>query len=1025
MKIKTTRIFTITIAILAVVILCMMGGLSVGASTDSTEAEHDDTLSLMLDMYRTYHIYPDGYVAGYNSMEPFSGTYILTGSPDEDIMFESYGEPVTYNVIIHNLNAVSSMWYGMLGVDPNVTLNLTVYGDNSLIGYNHPGIKVNPEKEGAAPVVNIKMTDGSRLTVGSSYSETTTCIASGVTLTLTNGVSDIDMSEEGWQNNKRITFSNGDEYTHKTSYVYVDEDKCVYQCNKCSAVEGLYQSHGIENAILDLEHPDYALKHNKYCYYCNHEFGAADHYIKYEHNEDTHTAYCNECGYESEEAAHSMDENSCTVCDASYSYKLEADGKATYIFLTETLNGILGESGGKVTLLQNVDEIFGKTLTISNDTEIDLAGKAMYNVSFNVTADAKLKITDSDPNKGGSFESASYYPTSVYGALTLDGINTGSLNITLHDSSALVINNVDCSSRLFVYMNKASVAIDGLTCSGALVLTLGVYLSEVEIDIDNVKLKKLSFDSDHNQDIKVNMLLPDGYAFSGTDGIIDGSGTEISDVTAITPHPEHNSDKYQFNSATHWISCTCGHAENAINEPHTPDENNTCVTCGAKLVATLTANGATVYHASLVDALLETNNYSESTVTLIDYFSPNSYLEISLKSKVILDLNGYTYHLNGRLRIFKDLTIIDSSADQTGKMHSGGDISYIMEFYKGSQVTIDGGEYFGLIYGALYNSETATITVNGGRFIGEEKFRLNKGTTIIVNGGVFECASSVFNFTWSSEVKYEINGGIFINSRVFYTNENNLPVLEDVLGASGECELGFISSAGDVLTIEDLCEYYEGEIFVFHKNNTNGFATDDYHGLFCDTCSSKTATLPHTDSFVPNEDGSAHTVKCLYCQWTLRTEDHVHDNACDSECNVCGGIRTVPDHVYDNACDSECNVCEDARTVPDHVYDNACDSECNECKDVRTVPDHNYLSGECALCGGADPNAQGSSSEGSGSGSTPGTDASGEGDSGSKDSDTTNGGVGIALIVIGSVIAVGGAAIAVYFIRKKKILKDK
>ena len=1023
MESKITRIFTITIAILAVVLLCVMGGLSVGASTDSTEDQHDDTLSLMLDTYQPYHIYPDGYVAGYSDMEPFSGTYILTGSPDEDIIFESYGEPVTYNVIIHNLNAVSSMWYGMLCVDPNVTLNLTVYGDNSLIGYNHPGIKVNPEKEGAAPVVNIKMTDGSRLTVGSSYSETKECVASGVTLTLTNGVSDIDMSEEGWKNNRRITFSNGDEYTHKTGYVYVDEDKCVYQCNKCSVVEGLYQSHGIENEILDLEHPDYALKHDEYCYYCNHEFEAVDHYIKYEHNEDTHTAYCYECGYESEEAAHSMDENGCTVCDASYSYKLEADGKATYIFLTETLNGILGESGGKVTLLQNVDEIFGENLTISGDTEIDLAGKTMYNVIFNVTADAELKITDSDPNKGGSFETASYYSTSVDGALTLDGINTGSLNITLHDSSALVINNVDCSSKLSVHINKASVAIDGLTCSEALVLTLGVYRSEVEIDIDNVQLKKLSFGSGHNENVKINMLLPDGYAFSGTDGIIDGSGTEISDVTAITPHTEHNSDKYQLNSATHRASCTCGHAENAINEPHTPDENNTCVTCGAKLVATLTANGATVYHASLVDALLDTNNYSESTVKLIDDFTPANYLEISLRNKVTLDLNGYTYTTNGRLRIFKDLTIIDSSHDQTGKLYSSGDISYIIEFYNGSIVTLNGGEYFGLIYGAIYNNETATIIINGGRYIGAEKFRLNQNTKIIINGGVFECARSVFDFTWSSKVKYEINGGIFINSRVFNTNENYTPVLEDVLGTSGECELGFISSADKVLTIEELCEYYEGEIFVFHKNHTSCFATDEYHGLFCHTCSSKTATLPHTEIFVPNNDGSSHTVECLYCQWTLRTEDHIHDNACDSECNMCENVRTVPDHVYDNACDSECNECKDVRTVPDHVYDNACDSECNECEDVRTVPDHNYVNGACASCSSADPNAQGSSSEGGGSGSAPEADASNEGDNGSKDSDTENGGiggVGIALIVIGSVIAVGGAAIAFYFIRKKK-----
>ena len=35
---------------------------------------------------------------------------------------------------------------------------------------------------------------------------------------------------------------------------------------------------------------------------------------------------------------------------------------------------------------------------------------------------------------------------------------------------------------------------------------------------------------------------------------------------------------------------------------------------------------------------------------------------------------------------------------------------------------------------------------------------------------------------------------------------------------------------------------------------------------------------------------------------------HVYDNACDADCNVCGGTRTPSDHVYDDAGDKDCNV---------------------------------------------------------------------------------------------------------------------
>ena len=99
--------------------------------------------------------------------------------------------------------------------------------------------------------------------------------------------------------------------------------------------------------------------------------------------------------------------------------------------------------------------------------------------------------------------------------------------------------------------------------------------------------------------------------------------------------------------------------------------------------------------------------------------------------------------------------------------------------------------------------------------------------------------------------------------------------------------------------------------------------------------------------------------KCSRCDYTTYVEipatgDHVYDNACDTNCNVCGDVREVGDHLYDNACDADCNECGETREVGDHVYDNACDADCNECGDVREVGDHVYDSAcdtDCNECG--------------------------------------------------------------------------
>ena len=52
-------------------------------------------------------------------------------------------------------------------------------------------------------------------------------------------------------------------------------------------------------------------------------------------------------------------------------------------------------------------------------------------------------------------------------------------------------------------------------------------------------------------------------------------------------------------------------------------------------------------------------------------------------------------------------------------------------------------------------------------------------------------------------------------------------------------------------------------------------------------------------------------------QSSSSTCTHVYDNACDADCNECGGTRTPSEHVYDNEYDAKCNVCGNERDVPE------------------------------------------------------------------------------------------------------------
>ncbi len=123
------------------------------------------------------------------------------------------------------------------------------------------------------------------------------------------------------------------------------------------------------------------------------------------------------------------------------------------------------------------------------------------------------------------------------------------------------------------------------------------------------------------------------------------------------------------------------------------------------------------------------------------------------------------------------------------------------------------------------------------------------------------------------------------------------------------------------------------------------------------------------------------TVKFTYNVWfaaasgmgdsqAMNQEVTVNDYSCTKDLDVSidksfsqGGdnwtykmkITKSAGHLYDNACDTNCNICGQTRTVTHNYQNGTCtvDAVCTVCGDVKDAPGHNYVSGSCTECGEA------------------------------------------------------------------------
>ena len=148
------------------------------------------------------------------------------------------------------------------------------------------------------------------------------------------------------------------------------------------------------------------------------------------------------------------------------------------------------------------------------------------------------------------------------------------------------------------------------------------------------------------------------------------------------------------------------------------------------------------------------------TVTLLRDVTLTSTLKILTGAKVVLDLNGHVLDGTGNVRIaiasYGDLTVKDSSAEQTGVIKAGIGTAGNAVNICGGTFTLDSGAIYSLNNAILIDEEAATVNIKGGSITAEPT---TKNSAVMY---VSSTSDTVINITGGEMVGY--NGILLWNN---------------------------------------------------------------------------------------------------------------------------------------------------------------------------------------------------------------------------------------------------------------------
>ncbi len=882
-----TRLFKVTIAIFAILLLGVIGGFvtAVGASD-----LYEDVAVIETENDTVYNFYPDGYRIGQGGeLIEFTGTYILTGNADTNVSFTSNdGESVTYNVILYNWNAYAQLWHGLLGVDEGVTLNLTVHGENRIFGYNHAGISGETDVEDGVSTVNITICENSWLEIGYQDSNAEVNIHHSVNITVNpESTSSPDISVDGWRNERSVIFSRGNANNHTLGYSYVDESTCSLFCEDCQT-KLAEAEHKIAESALDSSDENASTKHQTSCKNCGNDMGLVDHQLTciYE-NEETHFMSCSECGFVTDYIEHNRSENGCTECGSTYIASVTVDEKETNYFIFENAVNDIKESGGTLKLLGN--STHENRIVISaqgGDVTVDLNGFWLTETAFTLSEpNYKITVIDSSEEKTGAFSNQTGGASACFeGVVEYNGITIYVEGISA-DRGTVIFNNVKVKgSSLEVYIQSSNATVEFTEVDAEAPVVVGLYM-------DDSYNGNAIFNSGEYQELEIMInadiypggigvtfmdMLPQGKAFANEDGIVNANTIILNDVV-IVEHLEHVFDEYSDIGYQHALACICGKTDDGnVPEAHTLGQDGLCSVCQQKIVAAVTQydEGTTKYFLDIHQALENVQSLEKSKLTLYSDAETDYVYYIRENREITIDLNGYTLLVSEHLDVGYGTTLIieDTSKEQNGAI-SGGRPNYSVLSVRGKLV-FNSGRLLSIINAFGSEGEASEIIINGGTFEGITLIILYDYSNAVINGGTFKVDRiiSIYDEPINSSVK--IYGGIFETGLTINDDSNSL-FIDDLLPQLDGCEITLVNKDGEPIELTENQASYNEYVRVKHENeaiNTDG----ESHTFYCDTCSLTYASEKHRDySYnLDKNNNDIHIAVCGVCEYELEGEEH-------------------------------------------------------------------------------------------------------------------------------------------------------
>jgi len=877
-----SKIIRITLAVIMALTLCI----AMVFVSSANAADASDVLPIETYNDENYYFGELGFSNGYSQV-PHTGSYLLYGEADQDVLFTSDDDGTTYNVILHNWNGTAKDYFALINLQNGVTLNIIAYGNNVIEADNHSGIKFVGIVDGLPVKVNITVMENSSLTVKSRVIDTP-CISPEIELNVAEGAeSNYNLADGSWKYTNELVLTRGTP-NHTTSYSKKDNETCKISCSSCTVMD-FELEHYWEYRQLDETDENYTTQHELFCLNCTETLGYDNHDIRYTVKEQTHTVWCNECDYREAETAHTIVENGCTVCKTNY-IASSSNGSDTVYYLTiDGLSSAIATQGGSFTLHADVVASFGKTANPStNDTTIDLNGFVLDGFSFNVPLGIRLTITDSSTEKSGKLIHDPYSSTNITGELFINNITLDNASMATRATTALLkLENVIFIGEVRISTGDGgSVELRNIDSRDVLNINLRPANAD-NVNIYSGKFAELKVSNSYSEDVNVAMLLPEGYAFSGEGGLISGSNDNIKGVTDIVEHTEHTYDYYHSSPDEHWQGCRCGYyPESTERSAHTIDESNTCPTCKTEIVAMLVSDDVTRYFGTANAAFSFADTLPTSEIKLL---RDTTQEKVNIYKDVTLDLNGHTLKQSqDRIYVYGKLTVNDTSEGQRGAFKALWNDNYAINVNEDAELIINGGEIIGILYSSYAG---AKITVNGGKLSATECFRITSGT-LTINGGRFECEECLIDYGWVYDATIIVNGGVFVNTKIF-GYEAVPPVLAEVCGTVNGCNVVFLSETGTVLTLNELSNSYEGIIVAEHENSELK-KNDTHHWYSCARCSHPDVQLlEHTGIYKSSTDNPTHhNLECKICEQVLGTEEHIGGAANCTTLAVCEKCST-------------------------------------------------------------------------------------------------------------------------------------